>query len=208
MNGTQLKRKELGLCTQCGNETQEKVLCNNCSQKIKDRKEKLKLLGLCALCGHEYAEPNKTKCFKCAEKDRLRQEKYRESEDYRENQSKGSKKRYQYRKEKGLCVVCGKKQQEKGLKCISCYNKVKANRRRYNDKHGIPTDISRAERISYGLCYICGETGYDGHRVCRKHYYQRLHSMNKLKNMSLEDKNSYWSMYKRGELSDEHSSTM
>lgn len=208
MNSTQLKRRELGLCPNCGSKTDGKVLCNDCGQKIKERKEMLSLLNLCISCGHEYAEPNKKKCFECAEKDRLRSEKYRSDKSHRENQKKTDKSRYEQRKENGLCVVCGKKQKQKGLKCISCYNRVKANHRRYNERHGIPTDISRAERISYGLCYICGETGYDGHRVCKKHYYQRLYSMNKIKNMSLEEKNTYWAMYKRGELSDEHSSTM
>lgn len=80
----------------------------------------------------------------------------------------------------GFVLIVEKKPKEKGLVCISCYNKKRANMRRYYDRHGIVRGLSRSERIAYGLCYICGKQAMENKRVCEKHYEQRDKSIKKI----------------------------
>lgn len=133
--------------------------------------------GLCITCGHQMAEPGKLKCFECAEKDRLRIAKNRN----RQRESETSKARYESRKAAGLCVYCGKRKQEHGLRCNQCYIKS----RKYNQ----PKDIRRSERVAYGLCYICGRSKMEDKKVCEICYQKRLSSIRKICYMPVSD---YW----------------
>lgn len=179
------QRKEQGLCVKCGDKAREgKTTCRKCLdrdiQNNKERKEKLKLLGLCITCGHEQAEPNKVKCFECSERDRVASENRRKDKEVRKQIAKADKDRYERNKANGICTHCGKKQKEKGLVCISCYNKKRANQRRFDDRHGISREISRSERVSYGLCYVCGGNAIPGRSVCETHYKQREESIKRI----------------------------
>ena len=186
------QRKEQGLCVKCGDIARKgKTTCRSCLDKNiqhnKERKEKLKLLGLCITCGHEQAEPNRVKCWECAERDRISSEKRRKDKEVRKQIAKADKSRYEKNKEGGICTHCGKKPKEKGLVCISCYNKKRANQRRYDDRHGITRGISRSERVSYGLCYMCGRKAIDGRSVCEEHYKQREDSIKRICYMPASD---------------------
>lgn len=186
------KRKEKGLCTKCGDIAREgKTTCKKCLDRDiehnKERRAKLKLLGLCISCGHEEAEPNKTKCWECAEKDRIASENRRKKPEIKKIVAEYDKDRYQRNKENGICTHCGKKPKEKGLVCISCHNKKLANQRRYKDRHGIERDLSRSERIAYGMCYICGKNAMQGKGVCEEHYKQREDSIKKICYFSVSD---------------------
>ena len=52
------------------------------------------------------------------------------------------------------------------------------------------TAIPRSERVSYGLCYICGKNELvKGKKVCASCYEVRYKSISKIMHMSKEDKN-------------------
>ncbi len=133
--------------------------------------------GLCITCGHRMAEPGKLKCFECADKDRIRIAKNRN----RKRESETAKARYDSRKEAGLCVYCGKRKQNHGLKCNRCYIKSK--------KYSQPQDIKRSERPVYGLCYICGKPKMADKNVCDVCYQKRLDSIRRICYMPVSD---YW----------------
>lgn len=186
------KRKEQGLCVKCGDIARKgKTTCRSCLDKDiqhnKERKEKLKLLGLCITCGHRQAEPHRVRCFECCEKNRIYSENRRKQDEVKQNIKKSDKERYETNKMQGICTHCGKKPKEKGLVCISCYNKKRANQRRYDDRHGITRGISRPERVSYGLCYICGKNAMQGKSVCEEHYKQREDSIKRICYMPASD---------------------
>lgn len=108
------QRKEQGLCVKCGDKARGgKTTCQRCwnrhAQQVKERREKLKLLGLCISCEHEQAEPNKTKCWECAEKDRIASENRRKNTEAKQRRALSDKERYERNKENGICTHCGKK---------------------------------------------------------------------------------------------------
>lgn len=77
----------------------------------------------------------------------------------------------------GLCTRCGKEDERtlSGYKwCIDCIIK---DRKRKGVKTDLPLirpkkqiELSRSERASYGLCYICGQPVKDGFKLCESHY--------------------------------------
>jgi len=139
---------------------------------IKTNYDRYKEKGICVRCGKDEAMINSYHCPDCAEKKAIQESKYwRRMKKDREYINKiYAKNREQYKKrdkkrdEAGLCVKCGKRSQRQGSRwCIDCITKLK---RFYKNKNGIP----RSERVSYGLCYFCGEPKWKKYKVCEKHY--------------------------------------
>ena len=133
-----------------------------------------KRLGICVRCHKEQAEPNRVMCWECSDKEK---EKYRiKREEKKEEYNKRDLNKYNRLKELGICTYCKHEKAMPGkYKCKNCLCKLKRKR------DAKRTDIMRYERVSYGLCYICGkEELKDGFRVCEKCYQTRLNCMKKI----------------------------
>ena len=136
-----------------------------------------KSMGICTHCKKEKAEKGRILCLACKMKNREYSKKY-----VPEKIKERDKENREYRKANGLCVNCGARPQQHGLICNKCYSTIL--RRRANN-----TAIPRSERVSYGLCYICGKNGLaEGRKVCDSCYNTRYKSISKIMHMSKEQK--------------------
>lgn len=94
-------------------------------------------------------------CFECAERKYKKAKEYYEKnkEKILEQTRQRSKMIYVDRKQKGICVKCGKRQsiKEKTL-CLDCYSKKKKKKDpRWNN------EFPRSMRPELGLCYVCSK---------------------------------------------------
>ena len=125
--------------------------------------------GLCANCGEEPPAPDRTSCRRCAGKrrasERTRYAKAkaagklyggRDPKERRRNARGRTKRRYDARREAGLCARCGLRPPVEGhTACEPCRDERRAGEReRY------------AARRADGLCGRCGETTFDGASRC------------------------------------------
>lgn len=152
------RRKEKGICVICGKENAQKgfVCCEKCKEKQKnDRRETrefLKKIGICPRCGENKLFGDEKECPECLAKMYELNKKYKKNSNY--NYKEWYKKDVDYLKKNGLCISCRKKKAAEGkASCERCLikNKIRAEESRL--KKGI---IPRSERLSYGLCYFCG----------------------------------------------------
>lgn len=155
---------EAGLCTSCGKES-DSALCTNCRERRNEQRrasrQYKKMIGQCVRCSNA-AEPGKTLCLECMGSEN---DKYHDSG---KKKDQGAKMRTYYeRKESGICTRCGKRDKEKGLLCGRCYGKYRAK------KEAKRCDILRSERLSYGLCYVCGKPKMTDRNVCESCYEVR-----------------------------------
>ena len=143
----------------------------------KEEYQFFKSRGICTHCRHEKAEHGKTLCLSCKMQNRAYKKKY----DLEKIRARDKANR-EYRKANGLCVNCGARPQQHGLICNKCYSTIL--RRRAGN-----TGIPRSERVSYGLCYICGKNDLvKGKKVCAKCYDTRCKSISKIMHMTKEEK--------------------
>lgn len=134
-------------------------------------------LGICTHCKKEKAEDGRTLCLACKMQNREYKKKYNP-----EKTRERDRKNREYRKENGLCVNCGARPQQHGLICNKCHSTIL---RRQARKPGIP----RYERVSLGLCYICGKNELvKGKKLCASCYEKRLESISKIMHMTKEEK--------------------
>ena len=125
--------------------------------------------GLCANCGKTPPEPDRTSCRRCAGKrraaERARYAKAkaagklyggRDPKERRRTARGRTKRRYDARREAGLCARCGERSPIEGhTACEPCRDERRAGEReRY------------AARRADGLCGRCGETTFDGASRC------------------------------------------
>lgn len=121
-----------------------------------------KSMGICCECQKRKAEPNLVRCWECNEKHKKRNSKRRN-----ELEKPTVNTTVQKRIELGICTLCGKRKAQDGKrKCGICLvnerNKQRERRKAY---------ITRSERKSYGMCYICGiDEIYEDTGLCKKHY--------------------------------------
>lgn len=144
--------------------------------KMSDRKEEYdfyKSIGICVRCHKNASEPHKVMCIECADKEREYSRKKRErNHDKIRNRDLD---KYHRLKEQGICVYCKKRPAVPGkTKCAKCLAKIKS--RRESQRSG----LARCERVSYGICYICGKKDVlPDHGVCEHCYKTRLQAINK-----------------------------
>lgn len=142
----------------------------------KEEYQYFKSKGICTHCRQEKAEQGKTLCLVC----KMQNREYKSERKYDKEKEKS---KYIYRKENGLCVNCGARPQQHKLICNRCYSTI-LRRKAKN------TAIPRSERVSYGLCYICGKNELvNGKKVCASCYEVRYKSISKIMYMSKENKN-------------------
>ena len=111
--------------------------------------------GICRDCGQRDVEPNTQLCFECSERKYKKAKEYYEKnkEKILEQTRQRSKMIYAERKEKGICVKCGKRQSVKDKTlCLDCYAKKKRKKDpRWNN------EFPRSMRPELGLCYVCAK---------------------------------------------------
>lgn len=149
-------------------------LCRQCRAKCREeqrlRREQAAELHICPRCRKNKLYAGEKRCPECIEKARKYSVGYRE----RKNELQRTVYRARPKENDGKCIYCHKRPPEPGHKsCVYC----RARRRRYWQKDG----IDRSERVSYGLCYICGEPVMDGRKLCQKHYEQARTNLLKVK---------------------------
>ena len=121
--------------------------------------------GICIRCKQEQAQPGKTLCFECNEKEKAR--KRREYGRVREKRIERGKKRYLLRKAQGLCVYCGKKKAVQGrVSCIEC----SITQRRYVAERNLrDVKLPKGMREELHICRYCDKPAVDGYYYCRVH---------------------------------------
>lgn len=145
--------------------------------KSKEEYQFFKSKGICTHCKKEKAEKGKILCLAC----KMQNREYKKKYDADKIRARDKAKR-EYRKANGLCVNCGARPQQHGLICNKCYTTI-LRRKAKN------TDIPRSERVSYGLCYICGKNELvEGKKVCAKCYDTRYKSISKIMYMNKNEK--------------------
>jgi hypothetical protein len=141
LDKTYHNRKEHRLCVWCAKPLQddEKTRCKECAaihnEKTKKDRDLYRKIGICIACGCEEAEPGKSFCIECAEKNRLR---CRNKHINKEKKRDYEKKLYADRKANGICVRCGKRKSYKGTMCGICAEKHRDYKRiRYGQKNNM-----------------------------------------------------------------------
>lgn len=126
--------------------------------------------GICTRCGKEDAEPHKTLCAECAEKQSARNKRYWGSLDTEKRQKfirqtrERSRAQREQRKSLGLCVICGRKAAKGKAHCVECLiRKRRRNREQYDAKR-VKTNFKE------GFCSRCNEPVVPGQKLCKKHY--------------------------------------
>lgn len=169
---TRNARIAAGVCIECGGEldTNGKV-CSKCREKKREEqradREFYRSHGICPYCRTERIFGSEGACPECRAKFENANERHRKKnrEKCREQSNAYHRKYYHERKEKGICVRCGKyPAKEGGTYCVRCSAKKKEYERKVREKRGVI--IPRSERVENGLCYICGAPIKEG-RICK-----------------------------------------
>lgn len=165
------------------------------AEKVREIREFYKAKGICYYCGREKAAPGRTHCLNCLDKISINGYKYRAtwSEDkkkYYRGKAKAAQYRlYHERKEKGLCVDCGKKALENRVRCLNCllYNKRRVKKN--SEKNGV------MPRILFGdgeHCACCGKpVRAEGEKCCER-CYDRIVKASAISRAAMDNSNHYW----------------
>lgn len=134
--------------------------------------------GICVTCGQEHAVKGRVRCFECLARNALSEEKRRNSETSEQQAARLAKlranreKRYSSRKEKGLCVYCGKPVCKTST--VYCIDHKILNQRKNNKR----TLLSKQLRAEMGICVTCGkEKSIPSKKVCKKCYDNNLKNL-------------------------------
>lgn len=136
-------------------------------QYSKERYDYLVSIGLCPRCGKRQHADGFVLCADCICKMSVRRRRDAEKESAR------NKAYYEEKREKGLCVSCGKEAFGK-VHCPSCARKQKLRK---------ASKRVKAVR-NENECLICKKPVLDGFHYCEEHYQQQRARMLKAREMS------------------------
>lgn len=165
----QLNRMGKGLCQRCGKvpNVEGRTMCRECMDKQVEKNRNNRIfyesVGMCKRCGKNEPLGNHKWCAECIEKSR------QTNRNRRDWDINWHKRVYYERKEAGLCCGCGKPTEGK-VYCEKCgaRRNLESRMRKERKKEGIGL-IPRSERISFGLCYTCGNPlDVEGKKMCSK----------------------------------------
>lgn len=103
-----------------------------------------KSLGLCVTCGKRQAREDRTKCEKCASKDK-------------QNLAQ-RKNMYKERKNAGVCVSCGKSSRLNRVQCADCAKKSSGRSLAMQTKAWRTKNKEKVIKFYGGVCVCCGES--------------------------------------------------
>lgn len=146
----------------------------------------LKSIGMCVVCAKNPADKDYTTCLVCRMDMRARGDTHKTESKYRHSQ--WLKKRRDLLYAFGVCVVCGKKDAEKGSStCANCKFKICKRSEKQRRKNGI---IARDGYTKSGICYFCESPSMAGKKTCQKHYDICCHNLQKARN-AVREKNYF-----------------
>lgn len=152
-------------------------------------------LKICVRCHKNPAEPKKVMCLECAGRERDRYHQKGRSPSTLQKDSERRKIHYRTCKENNTCPRCGRSVENKRyVYCARCRAKMKEQREKGRG------DISRSERVAYGICYICGKDKVvQGKSTCENCYQKRLESIQKIAYLPVNEnwKNENKMVFKR-----------
>ena len=121
--------------------------------------------SICVYCGNETAEPGRTMCFKCAEKNRARASMHRQENIEKKRQS--DRERYNRLKSEGVCPYCRKRPPADGhVYCAVCRGMINQRSDKRRRENGIMPEDMRGNGV---YCYVCTkEVEVAGSKVCNK----------------------------------------
>ena len=188
------KRKEAGLCVECGKPLNgEKLKCRDCQERINANRKELAHWyqdnGICPECRHNNLMGDERVCPECsAKRYSQRIARYNANpEKFKARDRLEQKKIRTRRAEKGLCVYCGKVKADEGYKtCSKCRNKLKIKKRIRDAKKGSKLDVKR-EWVMNGKCWFCGEPVYNHSKLCERHYNKSLEYAKKSKEARIKN---------------------
>ena len=131
--------------------------------------------------------PGRTKCEECSLKEAEKKKRYRERDKSRclSRKKRLEKSTYAIRREKGLCVRCGKASRYNGnLTCIDCT--LKSSREKKEKRRRKKTDFRD------GLCACCNNPVVPEHKLCEEHYRPRAEIMRKVQAEYQEQNEDRW----------------
>ena len=174
------KRKENGLCVDCGKPLdRDGIRCVECRKRLNretmETRHWYQDNHICPRCRKNSIMGDEKNCPECRAKATngtaaLRD---RDRESYNAKQRILHKSIYQKRKEKGLCVRCGKRNADYGyFTCGICRDKGRTAKR---IRYGKP---DREDRYLQGLCYFCDNPVKPGYKVCEEHYQRNVENAN------------------------------
>ena len=116
-------------------------------------------------CQDAYTYAGRTLCAACAEKDRARKERLRESREYRGKEVRWHKDMAARREAAGLCVRCGKNPPLEGLTvCDACRRRGRKYSEKARRKRGV-------QPRGNGMCWQCNKRPCeDGKGLCKSCY--------------------------------------
>ena len=144
---------------------------------------------ICVGCHREDAMPGRTKCEECSLKEAEKKKRYRERDKSRclSRKKRLEKSTYAIRREKGLCVRCGKASRYNGnLTCIDCTLKNRREAEEKRQRKRKKTDFRD------GLCACCNNPVVPGHKLCEEHYRPRAEIMRKVQVEYQEQNEDRW----------------
>lgn len=186
------KRKEAGLCVECGKPLNgEKLKCRDCQERINANRKELAHWyqdnGICPECRHNNLMGDERVCPECsAKRYSQRIARYNANpEKFKARDRLEQKKIRTRRAEKGLCVKCGKvKADSKYKTCTKC--RIKARNAKRNKQKDCKVELKR-EWVANGRCWFCGEPVYNHSKLCKEHYIKSLVYVKKSKEARIKN---------------------
>lgn len=175
-------RRENHLCTKCGCEMPDgdsRTRCDFCRGKDKQRKEQRKSTGTCTICGKEdaYTMIGRSLCAECAERNNEQHKKRRgEGAEWVEREKLQHREKYNMRKRKHLCVMCGNVMRE-NYSFFRCEHCRQYGRYWYRKKS--PEKIGHSEAHNFNLCVWCIKRPAAHGKLCEVCYPKSLKNIAK-----------------------------
>lgn len=127
---------------------------------MRQARESARKRGVCVICLKQKAEPNRSRCWECGQKELKRATARQNNEVQRGQHKEYLKERYREHKRNGVCTRCSKPAYPNHT---MCYEHMIKARRLSNEKY------ARTRKLTYkeqGLCSRCGKDVVSGYKLC------------------------------------------
>ncbi len=146
--------------------------------------------GICTRCQKEMALDGYTMCADCLANEAVRASKHAPPSEQAKQRRKG---KYQYRKQNGLCVDCGKPRHKDSASY--CYEHMLYHKRKSREYNASKDKI-------YAGCPRCGKPSKPGYKLCEYHYNLAVNAAKegrkKVKDSPfMQENENYWKMKQR-----------
>ena len=180
------------ICPECGKREigPRAAMCEPCGRKAV--RAYYLMRGICPECKRNELYNGERMCIECRAKEAERSARRRAGENREriiEQKKATYRRRYDRRKEAGVCYKCGRRSTKDGhILCELCRIKINTGQR---------LEIPRSERVNLGLCYFCGsELDREG-RSCTKCAERNAETLKYARTRIRKDKH-VWSEYNNG----------